>query len=296
MDTWARQVIDLSSSPFIACRLLQQAGGEAVACHRGRSRGGPRSCARRQCALALAGQRGHHRGGGTQNNRLNPSWALDPFEGYEEFLRDLKDRIRTAQVRAALAVNRELVMLYCQMGRETSRRMREHAWGAKMVVRLSADLRREFPDMQGFSPRNLRYMRSFAEAWPDEAILQQVAAKLPWFHNCVLLDKTTDTQERLWYALQTIEHGWSRNVLVQQIESKLYERQGKAITNFERALPAPQSDLARQVLKDPYNFDFLTLRSDAEERKLEKGLLEHIRKFLLELGTGCRAWSNWKRS
>ena len=129
-------------------------------------------------------------------------------------------------------------------------------------------------------------MREFAEAYPEEAIVQQVAGQIPWFHNCVLLDKVKDQEERLWYARATIEHGWSRNVLVHQIESKLYQRQGKAITNFERALPTPQSDLAHQLLKSPYNFEFLTLQQDAEERALEKGLLDHIRQFLLELGAG----------
>ncbi|MCW3095203.1 MAG: hypothetical protein JWL77_821 [Chthonomonadaceae bacterium] len=208
------------------------------------------------------------------------------LSGYDELLRDVKARVRAAQIRAALAVNRELVLLYWQIGVDISRQMREQGWGAKFVEQLATDLRREFPDIKGFSPRNLRYMRSFADAWPDEAILQQVAAKIPWFHNCVLLDKLQSPQERLWYVQQTVEHGWSRNVLVHQIESKLYRRQGKAITNFERALPSPQSDLAHQLLKDPYNFSFLTLQQDAEERLLEKGLLDHIRQFLLELGTG----------
>jgi predicted nuclease of restriction endonuclease-like (RecB) superfamily len=140
--------------------------------------------------------------------------------------------------------------------------------------------------MRGLSLRNLRYMRSFAEAWADEAILQQAVAKLPWSHNLILLEKLALPEKRLWYARQTVEHGWSRNVLVHQIESRLYERQGKATTNFERALPSAQSDLARELLKDPYNFEFLTLQHDAEERELEKGLLVHIRKFLLELGAG----------
>jgi predicted nuclease of restriction endonuclease-like (RecB) superfamily len=208
------------------------------------------------------------------------------YIGYEEFLREVKIRIQTAQGRAALAVNRELVLLYWEIGSDISRRMQEHGWGAKVVDRISADLRREFPTMQGFSPRNLRYMRSFAEAWPDETILQQAAAKIPWFHNCVLLDKTRDQEQRLWYARQTIENGWSRAVLVHQIETRLYERQGKAVTNFERTLPASQSDLAQQLLKDPFNFDFLTLHKDARERELQDGLITHIRQFLLELGRG----------
>jgi predicted nuclease of restriction endonuclease-like (RecB) superfamily len=206
--------------------------------------------------------------------------------GYGDLIADLKERIRTARVRAALAVNRELVLLYWSIGTEISRRMREHGWGTKVVDQISIDLQREFPDMKGLSLRNLRYMRSVAEAWPDESILQQVAAKLPWFHNCVLLDKVKTSDERLWYARQAIEYGWSRNVLVHQIESRLHARQGKAVTNFDLALPAAQSDLARELLKDPYNFEFLTLRQDAAERELERGLLDHIRHFLLELGAG----------
>lgn len=155
-----------------------------------------------------------------------------------------------------------------------------------MIDRLATDLSHAFPEAQGFSPRNLKYMRAFAEAWPDESIVQQVAAQIPWFHNCVLLDKVKEPDERLWYVRHTIQHGWSRNVLVHQIESGLYHRQGKALTNFDRTLPAPQSELAQQILKDPYNFDFLTLGSDAQERELERGLLEHVRAFLLELGVG----------
>jgi predicted nuclease of restriction endonuclease-like (RecB) superfamily len=140
--------------------------------------------------------------------------------------------------------------------------------------------------MKGLSPRNLGYMKAFAEAWPDEPILQQPAAKLPWFHNCIILDRIKNQAERLWYIQAAIEHGWSRNVLVVQIEAGLYRRQGKAITNFTKALPAPQSDLAQQLLKDPYNFDFLMLSKDADEREVETGLVAHIQKFLLELGTG----------
>ncbi len=208
------------------------------------------------------------------------------FPGYEGFLRDLKERIQTAQVKAALAVNSELVLLYWSIGRDISRQMQEKGWGTKVVDRLATDLQRAFPQMKGFSLRNLRYMRAFADAWSDEAILQQVAAKIPWFHNCILLDKVKDVEQRLWYARAVTEHGWSRNVLAHQIETNLYGRQGKAVTNFQRTLPAPQSDLAEQVLKDPFNFDFLTLHKDARERELQDGLLGHIRQFLLELGKG----------
>lgn len=207
-------------------------------------------------------------------------------EGYEQFLGVLKDRIRRAQLKAAIAVNQELVLLYWGLGRDILVRQEEQGWGAKVIDRLAADLKRAFPEMRGFSPRNLKYMRSFAAAWPEEPIVQQLAAQIPWFHNCVLMDKVKEPHERSWYVQKTIEHGWSRSILELQIESGLYHRQGKAVTNFQATLPKPQSDLAEQLLKDPYNFDFLTLGDDARERELERGLLEHIRAFLLELGVG----------
>ncbi len=155
-----------------------------------------------------------------------------------------------------------------------------------MIDRLAQDLRREFPDMKGFSARNLKYMRAFAEAYPDKEFVQQPVAQIPWGHNVRTLDYVKDPAERIWYIRQTIEHGWSRNVLVHQIESGLYHRKGKAITNFDRTLPAPQSDLAREVLKDPYVFDFLGLTEDIRERELERQLIARIRDFLLELGVG----------
>jgi predicted nuclease of restriction endonuclease-like (RecB) superfamily len=205
---------------------------------------------------------------------------------YTEFLQSLKEKITKAQVRAALAVNRELVLLYWQIGREILERQKAQGWCAKVIEQLSKDLRSAFPEMKGFSRTNLLYMRSFAENYPDEHFVQQVAGQIPWFHNCVILDKAKTPEEREFYINKTIENGWSRNILVLQIESRLYERQGKAITNFDLTLPSPQSDLAKQLLKDPYNFDFLTLHDEAVERDLEKALLENIRKFLLELGVG----------
>ena len=206
--------------------------------------------------------------------------------GYDHLLNDLKARIHHAQVKAALSVNRELVLLYWQIGRTILQQQEEYGWGAKVIERLAGDLRREFPDMGGFSPRNLKYMRRFAHEWPDEQFVQQLAAQIPWFHNCVILDKVADATTRGFYIRQTIQNGWSRSILTMQIESGLHKRLGNAPSNFERTLPAPQSDLAQQLLKDPYNFDFLTLAHDARERDLERGLLEHLRAFLLELGQG----------
>jgi predicted nuclease of restriction endonuclease-like (RecB) superfamily len=185
-----------------------------------------------------------------------------------------------------LAVNRELVTLYWQIGRDILDRQEKAGWGAGVIGRLAKDLRLEFPDVKGFSPRNLGYMKALAQAWPDEAILQQLVAQLPWGHNCVLLDKVKEAAERLWYIHQAVEYGWSRNILGMHIETGLYRRQGHAQTNFVKTLPSPQSDLAQQLMKDPYNFDFLTLSKEAHERDVESGLLEHVRNFLVELGVG----------
>jgi len=206
--------------------------------------------------------------------------------GYAALLSDLKERIRSARLRAALAVNQELVLLYWSIGRDILARQLDEGWGARVIDRLSADLRRDFPEMTGLSARNLNYMRAFAEAHPDREIVQQVVARLPWGHNVRLVETVKDQAERLWYARQAVEHGWSRNVLVHQIESGLFHRQGKAATNFGRTLPSPQSELAQQLIKDPYSFDFLALGPEVSERQLERGLLEHIRALILELGKG----------
>jgi len=207
-------------------------------------------------------------------------------ESYQDLLARLKSQIRTAQVRAALAVNRELVLLYWGIGKEILVRQNSGGWGSKVVDRLAQDLRQEFPDMKGLSRTNLLYMRAFAETWPDESIVQQVVGQIPWGHNVRLLELVESREERLWYIHAAIENGWSRNVLVLQIESNLFKRQGKATTNFQATLPKPQSDLAQQLIKDPYNFDFLTLATEAQERDLEKALLVHLRQFLVELGVG----------
>jgi predicted nuclease of restriction endonuclease-like (RecB) superfamily len=209
-----------------------------------------------------------------------------PPTGYADWLAELKIRIHTAQQRATLAVNRELVLLYWQIGRDILARQAEQGWGAKVIERLAHDLRAAFLDMKGFSPRNLKYMRAFAEAWPDEEFVQEVLAQLPWYHQLALLDKLPGPETRRWYAAKAIEHNWSRNVLVMQIETRLLERSGKAVTNFVASLPKPQSDLARESLKDPYRFDFLGLTDEAQEREVEKALVSHVTEFLLELGAG----------
>ncbi|MDR1162656.1 MAG: PDDEXK nuclease domain-containing protein [Candidatus Accumulibacter sp.] len=207
-------------------------------------------------------------------------------EAYAHWLEGLKSRIHNAQQRATLAVNRELVLLYWQIGRDILQRQMEQGWGAKVIERLAYDLRTAFPDMKGFSPRNLKYMRAFSEAWPDESFVQEVLAQLPWYHQLALLDKLSDPETRRWYVAKAIEYNWSRNVLVMQIESRLLERSGQAVTNFEVRLPKAQSDLARESLKDPYRFGFLGLIEEAQEREIENALVKHLTEFLLELGAG----------
>ncbi len=205
---------------------------------------------------------------------------------YAAWLANLKTRIHAAQQRAALAVNRELVLLYWQLGQDILKRQTREGWGAKVIDRLAQDLRSAFPDMKGFSPRNLKYMRAFAEAWPEADFVQAVLAQLPWYHHLALLDKLGDARSRQWYAAKAVEHNWSRNVLVMQIETQLLERSGQAVTNFAASLPKPQSDLARESLKDPYRFDFLGLTEQAQEREIEHALVRHVTDFLLELGAG----------
>jgi len=230
--------------------------------------------------------------------------------GYAALLENIKTRVSTAQVKAALSVNRELIQLYWDIGRLIVERQEREGWGKSIVERLAADIQRDFPGIQGFSPVNVWRMRSFFLAYraPETDLSQAVTelkrenlsqavtdsasqppapiAQIPWGHNQVHLFKLKDGVHRLWYAQQAVLHGWSRAVLTVQIETDLYARQGAAVTNFAATLPAPQSDLAQQAIKDPYIFDFLTLHADAVERDLEQGLIDHVRQFLLELGAG----------
>ena len=209
---------------------------------------------------------------------LPPDYAL--------WLAELKVRIHTAQQKATLAVNRELVMLYWQIGRDILARQGSEGWGSRVIERLAQDLRNAFPTMKGFSRTNLMYMRAFAEAWPDEAIVQQAVGQLPWGHNLVLLTRLKTAEQRLAYAQRAIQLGWSRNVLDIQIERRLLEREGRALTNFDLRLPEADSDLAQESLKDPYLFDFLGVGEEAGERAIEDAIVKHITRFLLELGAG----------
>ena len=207
-------------------------------------------------------------------------------EGYADWLTQLKVDIAQARQRAALAVNAELVQLYHRIGAEIRQRQQVNAWGAKVIERLARDLSDAFPDVRGFSSRNLKYMAFFAQHCPNALFGQQPAAQLPWFHVVTLLTKLASPAEREWYAQQTVLLGWSRSTLEQNIKSRLQQRQGAAVTNFVARLPAAESALAHETLKDPYLFDFLGLGDDAHERDIEDGLIRHITRFLLELGAG----------
>ncbi len=208
-------------------------------------------------------------------------------QNYQQFLQQLKDKIHTTQMRAMLAVNQAQLQLYWHIGMQIIKKQQQAQWGSHFLEQLSTDLRQAFPGMQGWSVTNLKRMRLFAECYPEKR--PRVVDQLPWGTLSTLLHRIKDTAQRIWYAEQTLLHGWSRTILELQIESGLYDRQAeneKKITNFAEHLPQPQSDLARDMLKDPYKFDFLTLQDKAHEREIERALVSHIRDFLLELGQG----------
>lgn len=243
---------------------------------------------------------------------------------YTEILQQLKDSIRKAQVKAVVSANVHLLSAYWEIGKAIIEQQEEEGWGSKIIDRLAVDLRSEFSEMRGFSSRNLKYMRAFAEAYPDFAIMQvppaqievsekqSIAivqgmpaqlkatiqyndfAKLSWYHHTTLLDKLRDTETRVFYIEETIQNGWSRDVMVRQLESELHKRKGKAITNFSETLPAYQSDLAQQTFKSPYIFDFLTIAEKVKETDLEKAMIQHLKKFMLELGKGFAYVGNQK--
>ena len=205
---------------------------------------------------------------------------------YADWLVSLKQRIQGARQRAVLAANEEQIRLYHDIGRDILDRQRRQGWGAGVIDRLSADLRAAFPDMKGFSARNLNYMRLFARECPDLLILQQPAAKLPWFHLVTLLTSLQDNALRNWYAQEALQRSWPRGTLALQIKNQLHLRQGAAVTNFDERLAPPEAGLAGQILKDPYHFDFLGLGDEAQERDIENALIRHITRFLMELGAG----------
>ena len=206
---------------------------------------------------------------------------------YLSLLEDLKARILTARLRAVAAANRELVTLYFDIGGSIVERQEQEGWGRGVIDRLAADLKNAFPEMEGFSPRNLWRMRAFFLAWRSgPEVLPRAVAELPWGHNALLLEKLPDAKSRLWYAERAVERGWSRTMLTLHIQGRLHDREGLAVTNFAGSLPHPSSDLAQQATRDPYLFDFLTLHVAASEREVEDALVTHIERFLLELGAG----------
>ncbi len=207
-------------------------------------------------------------------------------EGYSDFIQQIKKSILQRRLKTIVSANASMIVLYWEIGNLIHQRQLQQGWGAKVIDRMSADLKKEFPDMSGFSPRNLKYMRKFAEAWTDLEIVQRTVALIPWRSNITLLDKLNVPEQRLWYAQKTIENGFSKNVLVYQIETQLYKRQGATINNFGNALPPADSDFATQIFKDPYIFDFLGTANTRREAELEQKLIDHIQKFLLELGQG----------
>lgn len=214
-----------------------------------------------------------------------PTKAVLPGD-YAATLQELKKRITQKRLRVVMAANAGMILLYWDIGQIILQRQKNEGWGAKVIDRLSDDLRKAFPDMQGLSPRNLKYMRAFAAAWSDMAIVQAVLAQITWYHNIALLEKLDSSQARLWYANKIRETGWSHNILLLQIENRLHERQGKALSNFPAVLPPVESDMANQVFKDPYLFDFLGTADPRREQEVEMALVDHIQQFLLELGAG----------
>ena len=207
-------------------------------------------------------------------------------DSYLDFIEEVKKEIQKQRISVVLNANSSMICLYWNIGRAILQKQEEEGWGSKVIDRMAKDLKEAFPDMSGFSPRNIKYMRKFAECWPDFEIVQQVVAQIPWRTNRMLLDKLNTQEERLWYAYKTIENGWSSNVLELQIQNRLMERAGKSVNNFPVALPPVDSDMADQIFKDPYLFDFLGTDMPRREVEIERQLTEHIQNFLLELGQG----------
>ena len=205
---------------------------------------------------------------------------------YSQLLADLKQHVALSRYKAAYHVNQALVLLYHHIDTRILESQATQGWGAKVIDQLSRDLTKEFPEMKGFSTRNLKYMRKFAEEYQEVTFVQEVLAQLTWYHNVTLLEKISDQKIRLFYIKHAIKYGWSRNIMVMQMELSLHKRQGHAISNFKDKLPSPQSDLAHYILKDPYVFDFLSIGEESHEYAVEKALIHHMEKFILELGAG----------
>ena len=207
-------------------------------------------------------------------------------DAYLKFIEEVKSEIQKQRISVVLNANSSMTCLYWNIGRGILKKQEEEGWGTKIIDRMAKDLKDAFPEMSGFSPRNIKYMRKFAESWPDFEIVQRVVAQIPWRTNISLMDKLKDEESRIWYAYKVIENGWSKTILDLQIESKLMDRSGRSVNNFPAALPPEDSDMVNQVFKDPYLFDFLGTDMPRREIEIERQLTEHIQSFLLELGQG----------
>ena len=207
-------------------------------------------------------------------------------DAYLKFIEEVKSEIQKKRISVVLNANSSMICLYWDIGRGILKKQEEEGWGAKIIDRIAKDLKDAFPEMSGFSPRNIKYMRKFAESWPDFEIVQRVVAQIPWRTNISLMDKLRDEESRIWYAYKVIENGWSKTILDLQIESRLMERSGRSVNNFSEALPPADSDMVNQAFKDPYLFDFLGTDMPRREIEIERQLTEHIQSFLLELGQG----------
>lgn len=226
-----------------------------------------------------------------RNNKEEVIFSVAPklseiSDGYLSFIEVIKEQIHKQRVSIVLNANSSMICLYWNLGKAILQKQTEEGWGSKVIDRIAKDLKKAFPDMSGFSPRNIKYMRKFAECWPDYEFVQRVVAQIPWRSNISLLDKLSDEESRIWYAYKTIENGWSKTILDMQIRNKLFERTGKSVNNFNGALPPADSDMANHIFKDPYLFDFLGTDMPRREVEIERELTEHIQKFLLELGQG----------
>ncbi len=210
----------------------------------------------------------------------------DMSDSYRGFIGEIKSKIKHERLKAVLSANKSMILMYWQIGKSILERQEKEGWGTKVIDRMSHDLKEEFADILGFSPRNLKYMRKFADVWKDYELVQRTVAQIPWRSNITLLDKLKEPELRLWYAQKTIENGYGKDMLIFQIESQLHLREGKSVSNFNKALPPSDSDLAVQSFKDPYIFDFVGNDKHKLERELEQSLIDHIQKFLLELGQG----------
>lgn len=207
-------------------------------------------------------------------------------DAYLKFIEEVKSEIQKQRISVVLNANSSMTCLYWNIGRGILKKQEEEGWGTKIIDRMAKDLKDAFPEMSGFSPRNIKYMRKFADSWPDFEIVQRVVAQIPWRTNISLMDKLKDEESRIWYAYKVIENGWSKTILDLQIESRLMERSGRSVNNFSEALPPADSDMVNQAFKDPYLFDFLGTDMPRREIEIERQLTEHIQSFLLELGQG----------